>query len=123
MEDFAQLARPLTVLSGKNVPWKWDTEAQDALNRLKSQLTSAPFLDYPDPTQPCILDADTSKEWVGGVVPSTGRTRTSDCIFQQNTLETREELLCYTEGAVGRSQSCQTFSILPLWAVVYHLDG
>lgn len=68
VEDFAQIARPLTKLTGKSVSWKWDFETQEVFDRLKDKLTSTPILGYPDPKQPYILDTNASQEAVGGVL-------------------------------------------------------
>ncbi len=49
IENYADIARPLTSLLKKDEPFVW-TETQDtAMGQLKQRLCSAPCLAYPDP--------------------------------------------------------------------------
>ncbi len=57
IENYADIARPLTSLLKKDEPFVW-TETQDtAMGQLKQRLCSAPCLAYPDPGKEFYLDA------------------------------------------------------------------
>jgi hypothetical protein len=66
--DFATTAKPLTILTGKDVKWKWGREEQEAFDALKQKLVTAPVLGYPDPTLPDVLDTDASAHGIGAVL-------------------------------------------------------
>ncbi len=57
IENYADIARPLTSLLKKDEPFVW-TETQDtAMGQLKQRLCSAPCLAYPDPGKEFYLNA------------------------------------------------------------------
>ena len=60
VRNFAELARSLTTLTRKEVPFEWTDEQQQAFQRLKDILSSEPLLIYPDFTQPFIVACDAS---------------------------------------------------------------
>ena len=66
--DFVTIARPLNLLTSKETAFKWEEEEEAAFQTLKSLLTNAPVLTYPDPTKPYILDTDASNEAAGAVL-------------------------------------------------------
>ena len=58
--DFAELAKPLTALTGRNVDFKWTDECQKAFDEIKKRIVNNPklyFLDY---------SLDASKSGCGG---------------------------------------------------------
>ncbi len=62
IENYADIARPLTSLLKKDEPFVW-TETQDtAMGQLKQRLCSAPCLAYPDPEKEFYLDAGFSNQ-------------------------------------------------------------
>ncbi|KAF5783699.1 putative nucleotidyltransferase, Ribonuclease H [Helianthus annuus] len=67
IRSFGMIARPLTDRLKKDA-FNWGPDAQDAFERLKSALTSAPVLTLPDPTQPFVIEADASAGGVGAVL-------------------------------------------------------
>ena len=68
VQNFAQIARPLHRLTERATPFKWTQECQDAFEKLRHCLTSAPVLAYPDYSQPFILDTDASNTGIGAVL-------------------------------------------------------
>ena len=66
--DFATIARPLNVLSSKEVRFQWGVEEETAFQQLKTLLIEAPVLTYPDPSRQYILDTDASNEAAGAVL-------------------------------------------------------
>ena len=66
--NFSSVARPLHILTRKNVQFDWTRECQKAFDTLKKLLTQAPLLAYPDFTQPFMLETDASVEGLGAVL-------------------------------------------------------
>ena len=58
---FSDLARPLNVLTRKNVEFEWTQQCQDSFELLKTSLMTDPILTYPDPNLPYVLFTDASK--------------------------------------------------------------
>ncbi|RXN14959.1 NYNRIN-like protein [Labeo rohita] len=57
IENYSDIARPLTALLKKDCPFIWTDTQQDAMNELKQHLCTAPCLAYPDPQKEIYLDA------------------------------------------------------------------
>ena len=66
--NFSKIAKPLTELLKRNVPYKWDDRTDTAFCTLKSILTTEPLLQYPDFTRPFVLTTDASNEAIGAVL-------------------------------------------------------
>ena len=47
---FSKIAAPITRLTGKDVPFIWGPEQQDAQNKIIDLITHAPVLARPDPS-------------------------------------------------------------------------
>jgi len=48
IQNYGELAKPLTILFKKDVPYKWSDLCQQTFGLLKKCLTQAPILQYPD---------------------------------------------------------------------------
>lgn len=68
VKGFAIIAKPLHYLTEKNVQFEWSQAAQAAFEELRSRLTSAPVLAFPDYNRPFILDTDASENGIGAVL-------------------------------------------------------
>jgi hypothetical protein len=68
VENYAELSKPLTRLTRKNVKFVWTQKCQAAFQALKTALTSAPVLRHFDPTRKVIFVTDASKLGLGCVV-------------------------------------------------------
>jgi len=66
--NFAGLAKPLTTLTKKDVPFVWTHECQQAFDELKRILSTEPLLIYPDFSQSFIVACEASTKAIGGVV-------------------------------------------------------
>jgi hypothetical protein len=66
--NFAELAKPLTVLTRKNHQFSWGPCQQEAFQGLKDRLCTTPVLAFPDYKLPFILTIETSKEAIGAVL-------------------------------------------------------
>ena len=58
---FADIVRPMSTLTKKNVEFKWTTQCHEAFNLLKKSITAEPIQKYPDPNSPYILFTHASK--------------------------------------------------------------
>ena len=68
IQDFAEHAKPLTELTRKNQPWKWEESQEQAFQALKRAFTSAPILRIPDDENPFRLETDASDVATGAVL-------------------------------------------------------
>ena len=67
-KDYALIASPLTSLLKKNQKFTWTLECQQAFDRLKEGLVSAPILAFPTFDKPFILSIDASEYSNGSVL-------------------------------------------------------
>ena len=68
VEHYTQLARPLEVLTGKNVAFVWGKEQQQSFEGLQKALMTAPVLSICDPSAPKMIFTDASDIAIGGVL-------------------------------------------------------
>ena len=68
IQDFSHHARALFDLTKKDTPFVWGTREEDAFNKIKSSVTSAPVLILPDDDRPYRLEADGSGVATGAVL-------------------------------------------------------
>ena len=68
---YSDIARPLTNLTRKDIPFEWTDACQAAFQMLKEFLLKEPILKYPMPEQPYVLYTDASKyAWAGVLTQS-----------------------------------------------------
>ncbi|WVZ80919.1 hypothetical protein U9M48_028353, partial [Paspalum notatum var. saurae] len=72
IESFSSIAKPMTSLLEKGVPFNWTKERQAAFDELKKRLTTAPVLTLPDLTKSFTVYCDASKEGLGCVLMQEG---------------------------------------------------
>jgi len=58
--NYSDIVIPLTCLTQKDIPWKFDSSCQDAFNTLKKAFTSAPILTHWIPDAQLIVETDAS---------------------------------------------------------------
>ena len=68
IKNFATIASPLTRLLKKNVPFHWDAIHDYSFTVLKSALTQAPVLSFPDYYLPFVICSDASSQGIGSVL-------------------------------------------------------
>ncbi|WVZ52060.1 hypothetical protein U9M48_003153, partial [Paspalum notatum var. saurae] len=73
IESFSRIAKPMTSLLKKGVPFIWTKERQTAFDELKKRLTTAPVLTLPNLTKSFTVYCDASKEGLGCVLMQEGK--------------------------------------------------
>jgi len=68
IKDFARVARPMNVLTRKDVKWQWGVEQQKAFDKLKRVFTTKLVLAAPDLDKKFRVEADASNYTTGGVL-------------------------------------------------------
>jgi len=69
IQDFSTIARPLFNLTRSDQAWNWGTKEQEAFERLKMAVTTAPILVSPQDLEPFRIEADSS-DFISGAVLS-----------------------------------------------------
>jgi len=68
IKDFARIARPMNMLTRKDVKWQWGQEQQQAFDELKGIFTTRPVLVSPDLDKEFRVKANASNYATGGVL-------------------------------------------------------
>jgi hypothetical protein len=68
VKNFSLIAKPLTILTGKDQPWIWSREQQHAFGTLKQRLGLSPVLRRPDVSRTFQLHTDWSAVGLGAVL-------------------------------------------------------
>ena len=58
--NYSKVVAPMTKLTGKSVPWQWETEQRTAFTVLKDAFTSAPILQHFDYEKAIVVKTDAS---------------------------------------------------------------
>lgn len=68
IKDFSTISRPLCNLLLKDAPFEWTNKCQEAFEKLKTMLTSAPIMQPPNWSLPFEIMCDASDYVVGAVL-------------------------------------------------------
>jgi len=68
IKGFARVARPMNILTRKDIKWRWEGEEQTAFDKLKRIFMTRPVLAAPDLDKEFRVEADTSNYATGGVL-------------------------------------------------------
>ncbi|GFV87239.1 retrovirus-related Pol polyprotein from transposon 412 [Trichonephila clavipes] len=106
VKNFSTNARPLHKLTEAKQKFIWTIDCDNAFNKLKDALTSAPILAYPEIGKQFILDTDASHGSIGAVLSQEidGQERViayfSKCLSkpERNYCVTRKELLAIVKA-------------------------
>ena len=97
IENFSQVARPLSRLTSKNVSFVWSGEAEAAFNRLKSALISTPILKCPNFNESFYIHTDASSFAIGGVLTQKHEGVDHPIAYCSRTLNAQEVNYTATE--------------------------
>ncbi|KAL5570097.1 hypothetical protein UlMin_026672 [Ulmus minor] len=76
VEGFSRIARPLTMLTRKNVRFTWTEDCEKSFQELKKRLTTAPVLAIPSGNNGFVIYSDASKMGLEAVLMQHGRVIT-----------------------------------------------
>lgn len=99
--QFASLAAPLYEITSEKVPFVWSEQCQEAFEKLKQALSSAPIIKQFDVTKPTFVTTDSSGIAIAGVLEQEHNGRrhvveyTSRCLrpAEKNYTVTEQEML------------------------------
>jgi len=63
-----EIARPLTQLTKKGIPFEWTQECREALNQLIAKVTEDPKIIAPNPDKQFELETDASNFALGAIL-------------------------------------------------------
>ena len=72
VRSYSQIISPMLRNLKKDVKFEWDEECQQAFDKLKNALVTAPILIFPDVNKPFTLVTDASRQAVGYVLMQEG---------------------------------------------------
>jgi hypothetical protein len=87
IKDFSYIARPLTHLLAKDVPFEFDDACLRSFEILKKALISAPIIQPPDWSLPFEIMCDTSDYIVGAVLGQTKDKKHHAIAYASKTLK------------------------------------
>ena len=93
--NFADLATPLITLTGKDVPFVWDSSCSSAFSALRTSLVYAPILAFPTETGLCILDS--SNFGLGSVLGQVQNDQERVVAYCSRALRTSQRCYCTTK--------------------------
>ncbi|KAL4153815.1 hypothetical protein QTP88_001648 [Uroleucon formosanum] len=103
--NYGQIAKPLTSLLKKDVPFYWSDICQEAFDKLKAILTKEPLLKYPDFEQPFNLTCDASNFVIG-------------CILSQGPIG-NDPLIAYASRTLNKAEQSYNTTEKELCAIVW----
>jgi hypothetical protein len=86
IQGYAQITRPLTDLTRKDMPFAWSPDCQAAFDRLKFALTSAPVLQPPDFDKPFVVVSDAIGFAAGAVLLQDDKPLAGRCRLRRGTM-------------------------------------
>ena len=97
IRNFSTIAEPLNHLLRKDISFVWTEKQQIAFEDLKSRLTTAPILTYPDFSKEFYLACDASNTGLGAVLLQKGTKRLMPLSFASRSLNSAERKYSTTE--------------------------
>eukprot|EP00731_Ephydatia_muelleri_P018873 Em0011g913a len=98
IHNFAQITAPLNRLLEKGSSWQWTEQCSQAFTLLKTKLTSAPLLVYPNFEEAFIVDCNASDDGLGTVLSQNHQGAEHVVYYASRTLTKAEQ----PEGQVAR---------------------
>ena len=94
---FADVATPLVSLTGKDVPFVWDSGCSTAFGALQAALIDAPILAFPTETGLYVLDTDASNFGLGGVLSQIQNDQERVVAYCSRALRPSQRRYCTTK--------------------------
>ena len=94
---FADVATPLVSLTGKDVPFVWDSSCSTAFGELRAALIDAPILAFPTETGLYVLDTDASNFGLGSVLSQIQNDQERVVAYCSRALRPSQRRYCTTK--------------------------
>ena len=94
---FADVATPLVSLTGKEVPFVWDSSCSTTFGELRAALIDAPILAFPTETGLYVLDTDASNFGLGGVLSQIQNDQECVVAYCSRALRPSQRRYCTTK--------------------------
>ena len=120
---YTRIAKPLTDLTKKENPFRWDTAQQNAFTQLKDSLCSPPVIALYDPSKPCTIFCDGSQDGIGATLTqnaSDGIPRVIEYFSRRVTPKnlTASELECL--AVIESVEHFEAYLSLPFTVITDH---
>ena len=112
----AEIAHPLHQITKKNAKFNWTEKCEQAFEKLKNCLASAPIMAYPTRTEKFILDTDASDLGYGAVLSQ---------MQQQSDGSVKEKVIAYASKKFSERESkycARRRELLAIVKMVKHFD-
>ena len=113
------MAEPLHRLTRKGVPWRWESEEDQAFQRLKTLLSSDKVLVHFDPTLPVGISCIASNVGIGAVLFHCFRDGSERPIANVSKFLTRSQHNC---SQIQKEAMAIVYALI-VCPEVYHCDG
>ena len=91
VHQFTEVAHPLIELTKKGVEWQWGPYQRQSFQELKTKLSTAPILQFPNPKVPYTVVIDASGTAVGGVLMQDQGNGLQPLAFMSRVLKPTEQ--------------------------------
>jgi Reverse transcriptase (RNA-dependent DNA polymerase)/RNase H-like domain found in reverse transcriptase/Retroviral aspartyl protease len=108
VQDFSMIATPLTLLLHKNKPFEWAAEQQQAFDKLKKAVSTAPILIIPDPTLPYTVVTDASGYAIGAALCQDHGRDLQPCAYLSRKMNDHERNYAVHEQELLAICACTT---------------
>src|ERR1700759_2310956 len=124
---YADITRPLTNLTRKDIKFEWTDDCQRAMDDLKERFLEEPILNMPDTTKQFVVETDASKWATGGILKQIGDDGLMHpCGYISHTLMTAERnYQIYDRELLAVIRAIKTWKYLLMGAahpVIIHCD-
>jgi hypothetical protein len=99
--EFAHLARPMTKLLSKKIPFVWSEDCQKSFEFLREALCSYSVLTCYDPKLTLVLDTDYQKNAISAILGMRNPDKKQVIEYVSRTLNATEQRLSATEGKLA----------------------
>jgi len=89
--NFAEIAKPMTVLIRKDRHFTWGPQQQQAFRSIKDRLCTTPVLAYPNFVLPFILTTDASKVAIAAILSQVRDGKKRPIAYASRQLNTQEQ--------------------------------
>jgi hypothetical protein len=73
IENFSKIAKPMTELLKRNIPYVWSDKCEVSFQELKTRLTTTPVLPLPDASKDFVVYYDASRQGRGCILMQGGK--------------------------------------------------